>query len=67
MPKGGHEGHGFPVALRNFGHGRHTILAPLPLGWRGTFEFVGDDQVCPSTIIANNALGAVRLFGVAAR
>src|SRR5580658_9081385 len=20
----------------------------LPLGWRGTFKFVGDDQVCPS-------------------
>jgi hypothetical protein len=34
---------------------------------RPAFKFVGDNKVCLSTTIANNALGTVRQFGVAAR
>ena len=41
--------------------------ASVIMAARPAFKFVGDNKVCLSTTIANNALGTVRQFGVAAR
>ena len=40
--------------------------ASVIMAARPAFKFVGDNKVCLSTTIANNALGTVRQFGLAA-